>query len=177
MWVEVLPPHYLTLFEFLFFTHELNSITKKTVQKMQISKLQVREMADLMNAGHTIYVNKDTGEFKALFELVDLMGYMTSDEADPWKEQRQIIASWERSATIEKLPSHEGFRIMESFADEVDDMFRDKIIYALNRRKPFAHFKYLVESSEYRHQWFDFKRRKYEEYIIENLLDNGLKVE
>ena len=144
---------------------------------MKITKLQVRQMTDEMEIGHTIFVNKDTGEFKAFFELDDLMEYMMSDEEDPWEEERQIVDSWEHSATIEKLSSHEGFRIMESFADEVDGKFRDKIINILNYRRPFAHFKDLVESSEYRQRWFDFRKRKYEEYITENLLDNGLKVE
>jgi hypothetical protein len=54
---------------------------------------------------------------------------------------------------------------MENFVDEVNDInLQGKLINAL-RKKPFANFKYLVENSDYRQQWFDFRKTQYEFYV------------
>ena len=58
---------------------------------------------------------------------------------------------------------------MEEFIDTVDDeQLKQKLIYALNRNKPFRNFKYEIDySDEYRQRWFDFKNRKYFEWVEE----------
>jgi len=44
--------------------------------------------------------------------------------------------------SFEGPDSNEEFQIMADFANEVDDpKVRDRLIYALNQRKPFIHFK------------------------------------
>jgi hypothetical protein len=41
--------------------------------------------------------------------------------------------------------------------------------YALNNRKPFANFKYHIDNSDYRQDWFDFKKHYLEAYVKELL--------
>ena len=64
------------------------------------------------------------------------------------------------------MESHDSIKIMENFVDEVNDiMLQEKLINALNRKKPFANFKYLIEDSDYRQQWFEFRQAQYELYV------------
>ena len=57
---------------------------------------------------------------------------------------------------------------MEEFVEEVPDgKFQNELINALNRKRPFANFKHLVENSEYRQNWFDFKQNYLEEHVYE----------
>jgi len=63
---------------------------------------------------------------------------------------------------------------MEYFIDEIDDNnLQNRLINALNRRKPFANFKYIVETSKYRQQWFDFRQKQWE-YYVWDILKNEL---
>jgi hypothetical protein len=59
---------------------------------------------------------------------------------------------------------------MEEYADSVDDeVFREGLIKILNRKSPFSNFKAEVESSPYRQNWFDFRLKKYGDYVKEHL--------
>jgi len=52
---------------------------------------------------------------------------------------------------------------MENFKHQVqNDEFEIKLDQALNRRKPFQKFKNLIDNSEYREQWFEFKQKEIE---------------
>ncbi|MGE5394690.1 MAG: UPF0158 family protein [Candidatus Saccharibacteria bacterium] len=64
------------------------------------------------------------------------------------------------------MQSRESFQIREKFVDQIEDIpFRKRVISALHQRHPFGHFKELVEYSEYRKKWFDFKQKQLEEYV------------
>jgi len=55
---------------------------------------------------------------------------------------------------------------MGYFVDEVDDAnLQRKLINALNNRKPFANFKWLIDNSEHRQKWFDFRQKEHERYV------------
>jgi hypothetical protein len=84
--------------------------------------------------------------------------------------------SWEDCIEFEPPDSRESFRFMESFVNTIpDEKLQLKLVHALNNRKPFANFKHLVENSRYREAWFEFKKKKLEEFtfdIIEAKLMN-----
>ena len=55
---------------------------------------------------------------------------------------------------------------MEKFVDQLDNSkFRERLVYALNNRKPFANFKQIIDNSESRQDWFDFKDKELQEYV------------
>lgn len=77
---------------------------------------------------------------------------------------------WETYIRIEPRESSESFGIMEKFVYKVnDEKLKNKLINALNNRRPFANFKSLVESSNYRNEWFAFKQRQLEIMVWEEL--------
>ena len=63
---------------------------------------------------------------------------------------------------IDSLDSHESFRIMEQFAGTVKDRsLQRNLIHALERKRPFANFKYVIDNSPMRQKWFDFRDQVY----------------
>ena len=79
---------------------------------------------------------------------------------------------------FEGFESHESFQIMVDFAESVDDQkLQNRLIYALNKSKPFSNFKWQVDNSgEYRQQWFDFKKMRYIEWVKEQIKLNKKKL-
>jgi len=68
------------------------------------------------------------------------------------------------------MESWEAFRIMEEFAEAVgDEKLSNELLKILGRKSPFANFKAEVESSPYRQNWFDFRLKRYEDYVREQL--------
>jgi hypothetical protein len=77
---------------------------------------------------------------------------------------------WDTYITVEPRESSKSFAIMKKFVDEVNDKsLKNKLINALNNRKPFANFKNIVESSNYRKEWFAFKQHQLEIMVWEEL--------
>ncbi|GBD89199.1 hypothetical protein BMS3Abin03_03149 [bacterium BMS3Abin03] len=56
-------------------------------------------------------------------------------------------------------------------------MMKENLFKILNRRSPFANFKAEIDESDYRERWFEFRDKKYEEYVREELLENDFEVE
>ncbi len=67
---------------------------------------------------------------------------------------------------------------MEAFTDEVaDQRIKERLVYALERNKPFRNFKYEVDyDEEVRQQWFAFKAEKYRKWV-KDYLDRSLMLE
>jgi hypothetical protein len=80
--------------------------------------------------------------------------------------------SWERYIKILPMNSDDSFRMMSQFPDTVADQgLKSKLENALHNRKPFANFKHLIDNSEYRQMWFDFRLKKWVEYVWGNISD------
>jgi hypothetical protein len=61
---------------------------------------------------------------------------------------------------IERMLSKKSFAIMEAFTFSIDDPdIRNRLVEALEGKKPFANFKNRVHSlpEKYRNEWFAFK--------------------
>lgn len=131
----------------------------------------VAEIADALDAGFISFLNMDTLEVEDVPKdmIVDPEEFelMTGESLDTMDFK---YPSWENVMTFEPLESHESFEIMEKFANRLDDKkLQNKLADALNNRKPFANFKFIVENSPYRQQWFDFKKRCLEIHVKELL--------
>lgn len=134
----------------------------------------VYEIADSLLAGLICFFNPDT------FEIEDIPKELAYDP-----EEYEMITgesfesaglkheTWQNCLIIEPMESHHSFKIMEYFVAEVKDInFQEKLINALNKKKPFANFKYLIEDSDYRQHWFDFRQAQYELYVWDILKIN-----
>ncbi len=62
----------------------------------------------------------------------------------------------------------QAFRVMEDFANNLEiGTLKIELITALDQKHPFQNFKQIVESSEARQDWYDFKRAAYKDYVRE----------
>lgn len=131
----------------------------------------VAEIADGLDAGFFCFFNMDTLEVEDVPEnlLVDLEEY--EENKEDWEDELDLkYPTWENCMTFEPLESQESFKIMRKFTNHLKDKkLQNKLDYALNNRKPFANFKYHVDNSDYRQDWFDFKKHCMEVHVKELL--------
>ena len=131
------------------------------------------EIADSIDAGLTCFLNLDTLEVEEIpkneFELyLDDPDDEDNDSAD---EPEIKHFEWENCLEVEPLESNESFRIMKAFAENMEDHhFQNKLVNTLSNRKPFANFKFAIDNSPYRQQWFRFKKKWLENYVNDLLI-------
>lgn len=128
----------------------------------------IKEIAEQLDFDFQAFVHKTTE--KLLFIPNEDLYY--NDEDDPWSGDREELENnFSDYIKIEKWSSKEAFDVMAQFAEEVThESFQQKLFDALNRKKPFREFKYVVENSEdYRESWFAFKNKWQQDYVTEQL--------
>jgi hypothetical protein len=131
----------------------------------------VRQIAGNLSANFISFFNPDTLELEDVPK--SLLDEMIFDEEDEESEEENEFGltymKWEKRVEIEPLESHESFEIMEDFVNQLKPgREADRLAQAVNGHKPFANFNHLIHNSEYREDWFAFRQRKLEKYIIQN---------
>ena len=138
----------------------------------------VSEIADNLLAGWICFFNPGTLEVEFLpkaavydpeeFEMVT---------GETWENTGIKYVNWQKCIEIEPMESHDSFKVMEYFIDHIKDKYlQEKLTKTLNRKKPFANFKNLIENSDYRQLWFDFRQTQYENYVW-GIIKTGFKLE
>ncbi len=130
---------------------------------MKLSKQQIIKIADELDCGMKCYFNIKTGKIMSLIDSDDWF----DDEENPWSEDLQEIEKNKKDYfEFEKMASRESFIVMADFTETIDDLaFQEKLIQSLNKSKPFRNFKWLIDNSNYRQEWFDFKKSRYIEFV------------
>jgi hypothetical protein len=129
----------------------------------------IQQIVGAIDAGMICFLNLDTLETEDVasewldddFDFEMETG-VSKGEMDIFKHEE-----WENCLMFEPLDSHESFRIMENFAAQLKNIpLQNKLINALNNRKPFANFKFHIDNSgEFRQQWFDFKQKQLKKHV------------
>ena len=140
---------------------------------INLTKDQIKEIAEQLDCGNRCYINKETGDIKTTPDFDN--GY--ADE-ELWADVlEELVENWDKYIQIEKMESHESFDLMADFAESVDSKeLRESLINALNKKHPFKNFKWVVDNSgPYRQKWFDFKNQRLIEWVKDQLevLDFG----
>ncbi|KAF5434849.1 hypothetical protein C5S36_04280 [Candidatus Methanophagaceae archaeon] len=127
----------------------------------------IKEIAENIDCGMVCFINTETLETEnapqTFIEDPEEFEMITGMTAEDMKLK---YLEWENYITVNPLESYEAFKIMEYFVDTVaDKILQNKLIDALNRKKPFAGFNSVVDNSDYRQKWFDFKQQQLEEHV------------
>lgn len=137
--------------------------------KKDLSKI-IRSIAQELDCGCACYLHLKTNEIIAIpnfSEMIDEEAFEENFGIDLEKIQEDK----NDYIKIEVLESFESFKIMERFSDQVSDKkFQIRLETALNNKKPFGVFKHLIDGSEYRQAWFDFKQNEIEKKV-KNILE------
>jgi len=126
----------------------------------------IKEIAELLDCGQLCFFHEPTGTIEH---------YPDPDnpyvELEEWQETLdKIDADWGNYQRFEKMDSNQAFRVMEDFANTItDENFRTQLFEQLSQRKPFSRFKWAIDNSEHRQNWFDFKERAYINWVREQL--------
>jgi hypothetical protein len=137
---------------------------------IDLTKEQIKEIADNLDSGLKCYYNKITHELK---EILDFDANPGADE-EPWQEMiDEIEENYSDYVVFEQMGSRESFNVMEDFIEEVDNIeFKKRLSWALSRSHPFRNFKDEIDyQGEYRERWFKFKTGKYIEYVEKQILE------
>ena len=153
-----------------FFTKEIYNEEEEIEIPEKYKKL-VHDFAEMLDAGHICYLNTKTGEHIEIYH--EFEDYYEEDE-NPFQKDFDKIDSWESKIVIRPLQSSESFKIMNSFAEKMHDKkFQNTLVNVLNRKRPFANFKHIVDNSDHRQDWFDYKHSWYEQVVFEWLTQEG----
>ncbi len=131
---------------------------------MKLTDKQIDEIADNLDSGMKCYYNLKTGEIKT---IVNFDNWIGADE-EPWEEDtKEIEANCDNYFEFEGLPTHESFRLMADFAENLDNnSLQERLVNALNKSKPFRNFKWQIDNSgDYRQEWFNFKKSRYVDWV------------
>ena len=142
--------------------------------KMKIQTEQIHSISQDLQCGLKTFVNKETYEIKSIIDPDN-----PYSEPEFYEEELEKIENdWTDFAVIEKMESWEAFKIMEDFVDEIEnEKLKQDLTKILNSKSPFANFKAEIETSQYRQKWFDFRDKKYEEFVTNQLKSEKIEVE
>ncbi len=144
-------------------------------------KPYVAEIAGNIDAGLVCFFNPETLEIDSYPR--DLLYEIDFFEDEPEKIKKNLkelydweevkVLDWDKYFEFNPPDSNEGFRIMEAFAERLkgDEKLQNQLFRALNNRKPFANFKDIIDNSDYRQNWFDFKFRWLENSVAIQLME------
>jgi len=132
---------------------------------MKLSQKQIHHITVELSMGLVCYIHKETGEVKEMQteESAEIGGVEKE-----WREEMEAIEKEiNKWVLIEPMMSGNSFRIMADFAEmEVRNQnLRSRLIRALNRSRPFANFKHIIDYSDVREEWFEFRQKKYEAWV------------
>jgi len=137
---------------------------------IKLTKEQINEIYQDLDCGFLCYYNIETGEIKSLPDFDS----NPDAEEEMWEEEiEEINSNFDKYIEFEQMSSHDSFRVMEAFVDEVEDeTIHNLLTDGLSRPKPFHNFKFVIDNSgEYRDKWFKFKEKKICEWIEEQVED------
>jgi hypothetical protein len=129
----------------------------------------IKEIAENLDCGFNCYYNSNTNE------IVTIPNFSHISEEEEFKEiiQAGLEKVDKQKADFVKfkvLESFESFKIMERFVEQITDQkFKSELENILQKKKPFQSFKYLIDNSDYRQKWFDFKQRELERIVVNQL--------
>ena len=135
---------------------------------MELTEKQIEKIADYLESGLRCFYNLRSGEIKSILNFNSWVG---ADE-EPWEEElEEIDEHWNDYFEFVGFESHESFQIMADFAESIEDhRLQNRLIDALNKRKPFQHFKWEIDNSgKFRQQWFDYKKMCYIQWVKEQI--------
>lgn len=135
---------------------------------ISIPEEQIKEIAQEINCGFECFIHKQTGE---------CIKYPTDyefDDTGSWDDLVKLVKkNPDQYLHVEPPSARDSFRIMENFAYSLNerDHVRARLIEALQKPKPFQHFKHAIDNSgTYRQLWFTFKDQQLENFVRRQLI-------
>jgi len=140
---------------------------------VEYNEEQIKEIAENLDCGRRVFVHKENGSLLTIPEENESYLLDSEERAD----EKQLLDNNYLDYFEIEWSTSDAFRIMEDFTDHLDtnQQLQTQLRQAISRKRPFSNFKYAIDSAgPYRDQWFDFKNKKQDEHV-ENQLNTFLK--
>ena len=134
---------------------------------LTFTKEQIKEISEQLDCGFRAFYHKLSGDLIFVPDTDTLMGMDT----DAWQDELdKLDKKSSEYQEIGAMESRESFQMMADFAEKVSDKYlRNKLIEALHSNKPFRAFKFTIDNSPERQNWFAFKNNRYIEWTEDQL--------
>lgn len=135
---------------------------------LTFTKEQIKEISEQLECGFRAFYHKQTSELIFVPDKNRHIGIETDAWQDDLDKLDENLLDYHE---IYAMESRDSFRVMADFAEQLNDAkLQDKLVKALNRKKPFREFKFEIDNSgEQRQHWFNFKNKRYIEWTEEQL--------
>lgn len=132
-----------------------------------LTEEQISKIVELLDCGMICFYHQPSGTIESHPDPDDIYS-----DLEGWQDTIDKIQNdRDNYETFKKMNSTEGFELMEKFAHSLaDTSFRNKILNGISKKKPFQNFKMLIDSSDYRQEWFDFKKNAYINFVKEQVV-------
>jgi hypothetical protein len=81
---------------------------------MKITASQIKEIAQELEAGMKVYLNKDTLEIRPILDWDDII------DNDPWEEELdKIYNEWSNFVVLTTMESREAYQVMEDLPNKI----------------------------------------------------------
>ncbi len=134
---------------------------------MKLPPEKVNEIAQELQCGLRCFVHLQTGE---LVSIPTEEGLDNTD-SELWQDTiTKLDQDFSDFVEIEPMSSREAFQVMEDFTETTPRSLKARLLDALDRKKPFQHFKTIVDNAGvFRQQWFAFRDNRWEEWVRQQL--------
>jgi hypothetical protein len=135
---------------------------------IEIKPETVKEIAEMLDAGMVCFYHKTNHELEYYPYEFRNPGF----DQEMWAEViDKVEENYGDYIRFEGMDSSEAFRVMESFINDIDHIpTHNKLIGAISRKKPFAHFNDLLfDYPKLRQQWFAYKLEIYIAFVKEQV--------
>lgn len=114
------------------------------------------QIVDLLDQGDIVYIQRENGD---ILSHPDPTRWEGSEYRALIDEVKDLVdAQPDAYFVLEPPEPKEAFYMMEEFVQTVQDEHQKKLLHdALHSKKPFRYFRYTVEDSPLREDWFDYK--------------------
>lgn len=126
------------------------------------------EIIDLLDAGEIVYLHRQT---KEILSYPDPQRWGENEFLDLVEDiKSRAAAEPDQFIVIDPPEPRDSYRIMEDFTFTVaDEHLRDRLLEALNSKKPFRYFRVTIEDSTEYDNWLNFHDARMKEWLLEQL--------
>lgn len=131
----------------------------------------IKTIAEELECGFDCYLNVKTEEIITIPDSSNV--YDEDDFKEAFKAEFEKIEQQKTELIkFEALQNIESYKIMLEYSEQIsNDQLQEELEDILIKKHPFKNFKNRIDNSDYRQDWFDFKRNQLE-MKIENRLKN-----
>jgi Uncharacterised protein family (UPF0158) len=126
---------------------------------------------DLMNE-YYVYYHLETGKWVSYPDDIYICFIEEDEEAIEFERLKEEVESdLNAYMEIRKISSHDSFRVMEAFAENItNEKLQKRLFAALSGPKSFRKFKDIIDDcDDERQQWFRFRDKAERDRLVDEL--------